>query len=256
MCWSGEASLTLAAFGLSATAYAAYKGKEMAVWCALGYFSLMELLQAYTYTVIDDPSLPANQVATLLGYIHVAFQPFFINAFSMHFIPPEARKKVQFFVYAFCFATAIMFYFQSYPFEWAGQCVKGGFCGKGLYSAHGEWHIAWYVPLNGIKSWLDFIMPQWFFMKNCPNSNTFYAVAAFVLPVLYGSWRFTLYHFVLGPLLAVMTTNNINNEAPAIWCLLSIAFISATHIPFIERLLHNKRWFFYGRKPKAEALSG
>ena len=93
MCWSGEASAVLATAGLGTTAYAAYRKEPAAIWMPLGYFSLMELLQAFTYSVIDQCSLPSNQIATLLGYLHIAFQPFFINAVSMHFIPDQARAR-------------------------------------------------------------------------------------------------------------------------------------------------------------------
>ena len=107
MCWSGEASTVLATIGLSSTAYFYYK-KEPAVLCAaLGYFSLMEVLQAYTYTVIDDCNSPGNQIATLLGYIHIAFQPFFINAVSMHFIPENIKNKIAPSVYFICFVATV-----------------------------------------------------------------------------------------------------------------------------------------------------
>lgn len=50
MCWSGEASAVLAAVGLGSTLWASTKGKApAALWMPLGYFSLMELLQAFTY---------------------------------------------------------------------------------------------------------------------------------------------------------------------------------------------------------------
>ncbi len=48
MCWSGEASTVLAAVGLGTTVYAASKGEDKRLWMPLGYFSLMEALQAYT----------------------------------------------------------------------------------------------------------------------------------------------------------------------------------------------------------------
>jgi len=73
MCWSGEASTALAVVGIATTAYAAYKKEPAVLWITLGYFSSMELLQAFTYTVIDDCSSPSNQIATLLGYLHIAF---------------------------------------------------------------------------------------------------------------------------------------------------------------------------------------
>lgn len=49
MCWSGEASATLATIGFASTAYVTYKGEDKAVWLPLAYFSAMELLQAFTY---------------------------------------------------------------------------------------------------------------------------------------------------------------------------------------------------------------
>jgi hypothetical protein len=60
MCWSGEASATLATIGLTSTAYIAYKGEDKALWMPLGYFALMELLQAITYTVIVWTSCVAH----------------------------------------------------------------------------------------------------------------------------------------------------------------------------------------------------
>jgi hypothetical protein len=143
MCWSGEASAVLAAVGLGTTAYAAYKKEPKALWLCLGYFSLMELLQAYTYMVIDQCGNPHNQIATLLGYIHIAFQPFFINAISMHFIPQRIAKKVETPAYVVCFITAVIMLLHLYPLPELGQCQLGSpLCSQILCSVHGNWHIA------------------------------------------------------------------------------------------------------------------
>src|SRR4051812_2482904 len=151
MCWSGEASAVLAMSGFGTTAYAAYRKESAAIWMPLGYFSLMEMLQAFTYSVIDECGLPSNQIATLLGYLHIAFQPFFINAVSMHFIPERARAQIAPAVYALCFASAVFMVLQLYPFAWAGQCDPSmPLCGTRLCSVHGNWHIAWQVPTNGM----------------------------------------------------------------------------------------------------------
>jgi hypothetical protein len=56
---------------ITTTAYAAYKEEPVPLWMALGYFSSMELLQAFTYSVNDQCALPSNQIATLLGYLHI-----------------------------------------------------------------------------------------------------------------------------------------------------------------------------------------
>jgi hypothetical protein len=67
-----------------------------------------------------------------------------------------------------------------------------------------------------------------------------YIIAAFILPFLYGSWRFTLYHLILGPFLARLSTNN-PNEFPAVWCLLSIGFLLVVVKTPVRKLLFVRR---------------
>jgi hypothetical protein len=151
MCWNGQASAVLAAAGLGTTAYAAYRKDPAAIWTPLAYFSLMELLQAFTYSVIDQCALPSNQIATMLGYLHITFQPFFINMVSMHFIPDQVRIRITPAVYTVCFISALVMLLQLYPFAWAGHCDPSmPLCGERLCSVHGNWHIAWEVPTNGM----------------------------------------------------------------------------------------------------------
>lgn len=243
MCWSGEASAVLATIGLSSTAYFYYKKEPAALCAALGYFSLMELLQAYTYTVIDECSNPANQIATLLGYIHIAFQPFFINAVSLHFIPSTIKTKITPLVYSVCFIATVCLLLRLFPTEGATFCyeaktrfivftdyIKPFFapiCGKKVCSVSGAWHIAWEIPATA--SLMLYNM---------------YIIAAFVMPVLYGSWRMTLYHIITGPLLAYLTTSN-PNEWAAVWCLYSIGLLLLMVKTPIRRYLHVQHWFWW-----------
>ena len=62
MCWNGEASAVVAAIGLGSTAYAVYKREPVVLTTALGYFSLMELLQAVSYTVVDQCGTPVQDM--------------------------------------------------------------------------------------------------------------------------------------------------------------------------------------------------
>ena len=229
MCWSGEASAVLAAIGIAGTAYAAYKKEPTVIWIGLGYFSLMEMLQAFTYTVIDQCSVPSNQIATYLGYLHIAFQPFFINAASLHFVQNGLVKKIQPLVYTLCFVATIMMLIQVYPFTWATACEQGvrPICGPQVCSVSGSWHIAWMMPRKEIA-----IGIPW------------YLVVGFLLPFLYGSWRFTVYHILLGPLLAYATTQDLN-EWPAVWCLLSIGFLLIVVKTPVRGLLYVRKWWFW-----------
>jgi hypothetical protein len=230
MCWNGQASATLATVGFASTAYVAYKGEDKGLWIPLAYFSLMEMLQAVTYTVIDQCSLPLNQVLTLLGSLHITFQPFFLNAMALHFIPEQVRKRVSPFVYAICGVGSLMMLLKQYPFEWAGTCQIGHepLCGDRLCSVSGNWHIAWEAPMNGM---------HW--------ANYGYYLPVFLLPVIYGSWKFTLYHLIFGPSLAHLLTDNIN-EWPAVWCLLSIGILLIVIKTPLRQLLYNRSWLFWG----------
>jgi Family of unknown function (DUF5765) len=246
MCWSGEASAVLASAGLGTTAYAAYHREPSAVWMPLGYFALMELLQAFTYSVIDQCGLPSNQIATLMGYLHITFQPFFINMVSMYFIPQEIRSRIAPAVYALCFVSAIIMLLQLYPFAWAGQCDPSTpLCGTRLCSVHGNWHLAWEVPTNGM---CNAFANQW--AHGFPS----YVIAGIFLPVLYGSWRMTVFHLMLGPWLAALSTDNIN-EWPAVWCLLSIGLLAAAVKTPIRRFLHVRKWWLWPPSWRADRAS-
>lgn len=241
MCWSGEASTVVAIIGLGSTVYSAMRGYPTVLWVVLGYFSLMEALQAYTYMVIDSCDDPGNQIATLLGYLHITFQPFFGNAMALYFIPDKVREKIQLPVYCLCFVSAIIMILQIYPFEWAGVCQLGNpLCGRTLCSISGNWHISWEVPTNGLGN-------NWpaveFYGRGFPT----YALSMFFLPIFYGSWRFTVYHMLMGPTLSRLLTDNMN-EYPAIWCLLAIGMLLIVVKTPVHKLLFVKDWWLWPKK--------
>jgi len=235
LCWSGEASATVAVIGLGSTAYAAYRKEPAPLWAALGYFSLMEVLQAFTYMVIGDCGSPANQIATLLGYIHIAFQPLFGNALFMHFIPEDVRRRIQTPVYMLCAASAVFMLIQLYPFQWAQSCTMGKIlCSQMLCSVPGDWHIAWEIPYNSIGE-IDYDIPV------LRAGFSTYTLTMFVLPILYGSWRIAIYHICFGPLPAYLLTNNLN-EFAAVWCLVSIGFLLIVVKTPIRKILYVNAW--------------
>ncbi|MFO1185724.1 MAG: DUF5765 domain-containing protein [Bauldia sp.] len=228
MCWSIGASAALTVGGLSVAAYSRRRGDKPAIWATLVYFCAMEGLQAVTYLVIDLCA-PTNQFLTVLAYVHIAFQPVFINFISMTFIPDGVRTRIQPVVYALSFASAAVILLQLAPFAWSPDCEIGRvLCGKALCAVSGSWHIGWTVPYHTLGLPMDF-----------PT----YIVMGFVVPVLYGSWRFTLFHFVTGPFAAALTTRN-PNEWPAVWCLFSVALILIALLGPLRRWFMVTRWFW------------
>ena len=244
MCWSGEASAVLATVGFGTATWVAYKGESKQLWIPLTYFACMELLQAATYVYINLCDSPPNQILTLFGYVHIAFQPFFVNMVAMYFIPDEVRKKISTVVYTLCAVGALAMLVKMYPFAWAGKCIVGteAFCGTQACSVSGDWHIAWQLPLNGLAIDFSAKFPGFFYGLH----GITYILVAFVMPVIYGSWRFVVFHIFMGPILSILTTRD-PNEYAAVWCLFSIALCLSVIKSPIRRHLHVASWPYYSR---------
>ncbi len=210
----------------------------------------MELLQSFTYLVIGECSNPANQIATILSYIHIAFQPFFINAVCIHFSPPNLRNKISFFAYPFCFFCVIIYILELYPFEWSQTCspfTHFNLCGKHLCSLYGDWHISWFIPLNSV-SIKSFLFPETI-SKTPVISLIFsaYIIATVIVPILYGAWRFCAYQMLLGPVISMILSSS-PNERPAIWCLISIGVLVILLHTKLRNLMYSQSWNYFKKK--------
>src|SRR5258708_39073609 len=93
MCWSASASIVATAVGGVATVYAAKTNVPKVRVITLGFFTLMELLQAISYIWINQCDMGGNILLTHLSYLHIAFQPPVISAFMLSFISAQKRKK-------------------------------------------------------------------------------------------------------------------------------------------------------------------
>ena len=111
-----------------------------------------------------------------------------------------------------------------------------------MCSVSGNWHIAWELPLNNIGEFNGVLVQENPVLKILAGHGfTTYVVAMFLLPALIGSWKLVLYHIIMGPLLASMTTDN-PNEMPAVWCLLSIGFLILVVKTPLRNTLHVQTW--------------
>ena len=241
MCWSESASITMVGIGAGATAIAAYRGQPPAIWVALGYFTVMEALQAAGYAVADDCGGSTNAALTLLSYLHIAFQPFFINAFAMELVPGPIRSRLKRGVYALCGLSALVMLLQIMPLGFAGSCRLGDpLCAESLCLVSGNWHIAWNIPYNGLLVPVDE-------MLGLQVAFPTYLITVFLVPLIYGAWRFVVFHALAGPVFAQVLTNN-PNEAPAVWCLFSIGILLIGLSPAIRRRFETNSWWAW---PKA-----
>lgn len=245
MCWSGEASSALAVAGFGVTAYAAWKKEPAALWVTLGFFSSMELLQALSYPVIGQCGSPGNRAASITSFVHIALQPFFFNLLALYFIPDDIRRRIQIPVYALCAVAAGITVLQLLPSETLGQCSQHrAMCGAQFCTLPGNWHLAWEFPFNGWGN--DFAgSPNWL-VRLFPNALVAYSLAVFIMPLLYGSWKIAAYQYFMGPVIVSQLTDNID-EAPAIWCLMSIGVVFLVMKTPLRRWMRVRRWVFWPR---------
>ncbi|MEM7497023.1 MAG: DUF5765 domain-containing protein [Pseudomonadota bacterium] len=232
MCWSETASVAMVGIGGAATALAIVRDEPRAIWLTLGYFTAMEGLQAVGYGVVDACGTPANRAVTFLSYLHIAAQPFFINAFAMALVGGAVSTAMRRGVWLGCAISMLVMLAQLPPIDALGRCRPGDpLCGAELCLVSGEWHIAWSIPYNGLLHPLEDALGT---SAGFPS----YMLAAFGLPLLYGAWRFVLFHALVGPVLAMILTDD-PQEFPAVWCLFSVGIVLIALSPQIRRPFEN-----------------
>jgi hypothetical protein len=230
MCWSMGTTVAMVALGSAATVVTIHRRQPPAVPATIAWFTLMEALQVGGHATVDQCELPANQTFALLSYLHIAFQPFFVNAFAMALLVGALRPAARVAVWLCCGLSATVMLMQLQPLPWAGTCEPGGvLCGPALCVVSGEWHIAWDIPTN------DLLAPLRALHWSLGPFPT-YMFAVFVVPLAYGAWRFVLFHALAGPILASRLTSN-PNELPAVWCLFSIGIILIALSPWFRARL-------------------
>ncbi|NNF72534.1 MAG: hypothetical protein HKN02_10120 [Rhodobacteraceae bacterium] len=227
MFWNATASVAMVGLGGAAVAITAMRGESKAIWLTLGYFTAMEGLQAAGYSVVDQCGSVGNRTITQLSYLHIVFQPLFLNAFAMAIAPVPVPLRMQRRVYALASVCSALMLLRLAPFDWAGVCTPGtSMCGDAFCTVSGTWHIAWQMPLNDLYGPLSSFVGR---TVEFPD----YFFAAFLLPLIYGAWRFVLFHLAAGPILAWVLTSN-PDEMPAVWCLFAIGILMIGLSPFIR----------------------
>lgn len=236
MCWSVEASAVMVIAGAVATGVARHQQQPLAIWGTLGYFTVMEALQVSGYGVLDQCGTSANQTVTTLSYLHIVFQPILINLFAMELVPKSVRQRVRGWVLALCAGSSAIMLLQLVPAPALGTCVLGSpLCAEALCTVSGTWHIAWDIPYNGLMTPIDSALGV---QSGFPS----YMAAVFVLPLIYGAWRFVLLHLFVGPVLAWSLTSD-PDEMPAIWCLFSIAILCIGLSSFVRKSISSRTWW-------------
>jgi hypothetical protein len=204
MCFSQNISLGFAITGIISSYYF-YVKKHYYAAIGIFYFSLMELIQYFQYKVINQCDNKINILLTYIGYLHICFQPVFVNIWLFSF----TKNPNYDFLYLSLVAGILLFMRIFWVTDTTLCDTKNEpICGPKTCTFSGERHLAWNVRLRAAgQNWFTPSIGLHFFLFVIPALITFQFKP--IMAVL-----------IIAPY-AGMLTSNIH-EKPAIWCYTSI----------------------------------
>jgi hypothetical protein len=173
----------------------------------------MEILQFFQYNVIDECNNPINKILTIIGYLHICFQPLFANIWLFAF-----AKNPNFIFLYMSFFAGLLLTSRLIVFSDEDLCDARNepLCGKKTCVYTGTRHLAWNLRLRAAgKYWFTPSIGLHFFMWVIPMLTLFQ-----IKPILA--------MILTGPYLGYLFTTNIH-EQPAIWCFTAIFQMIITH---------------------------
>ncbi len=204
MCFSENISLGFAITGLLASSYFYIKHHYYAA-IGIFYFSLMELIQYFQYKVINQCDNKTNILLTYIGYLHICFQPVFVNIWLFSF----TKKPNYDFLYLSLVAGILLFLRIFWVTDKTLCDTKNEpICGPKTCTFSGERHLAWNVRLRAAgQNWFTPSIGLHFFLFVIPALITF-------------QFKPIMAIILIAPYAGLLTTNI--HEKPAIWCYTSI----------------------------------
>jgi len=274
MCFSQEMSAFFSVAGLLLALWVSRSnGNSNLIKCIL-YFVSMEMLQVVQYSYIArdvDATKPTlmqmqnseacnsqvNRVLTLIGLIHIVFQPFYGSHMACAFIRSE-KNQAQFEVvkrlqlwgaglmllrYAMTLlpqATWEQYGFDGrYAFNataWSMDTDAEWLSGPALCTYMGAKHLAWSIPLAPV-SYYTSSMGLHSFLMFVP----FFAMDHGSFGANLGNYIGGSILFFSGPVLSDFITSN-KHEAASIWCFFSIAQIFILVGFLVIQQIQKGRW--------------
>jgi len=200
MCFSERISLGISVTGISAALYIYARTKNVYASIGLVYFVLMEIIQYFQYKVIDQCNNKTNKYLTILGYIHICFQPLFFNLWLFAFtVKPIVQYLYLSFFGGLMMASRLFFVKNDELCDASYEPL----CGKRTCAVSGKRHIAWNVRLRA-PDWVTPSISLHFFLWIFP------ALSMFQLKPM-------LAVILTAPYFGYLLTSNIH-ERPVIWC--------------------------------------
>mmetsp|Transcript_21059 Transcript_21059/g.62710 ORF Transcript_21059/g.62710 Transcript_21059/m.62710 type:complete len:302 (+) Transcript_21059:299-1204(+) len=242
MCFSKEMSLSFAMLGLGMSYWIYHRTNNLQLAIGVFYFFLMEFLQFFQYLVIGDCESEWNKVLTVLGFLHICFQPYFTHIINSALTKSPRVLWMYVPVLRLCLIGGTLLFLRwvaTLYDQWGerehftdGRRSTEWLRGEELCTIHGKYHLAWSVPMVDVTYWVpgssihSFLMFAPFFVIK-PNM----VIQGFFL-------------WLSGPYLAACITDNLQEQA-SIWCFFSIA-----QIGFMLYIIRDVLILHWGRASK------
>merc|ERR1712137_116785 len=214
MCFNQPMSFAMAAFGLF-TSYRMYREtRSFRLTAGMFFFFTMEFLQGVQYWWIDECDSVVNKVLTMLGLLHIVWQPFFSHFICSALAVTQVEKAKYKVILSLCAIGAIWFLMRAVMAPWAmyhpsEQCPSTEWLrGNEWCTFSGQYHLSWSVPMYD----------QTYFSPGA-SVHFFLMFAPFMV---IDRKMFVLGGFLLlsGPVLASYITPSLHEQA-SIWCFYS-----------------------------------
>jgi len=243
MCFDQKTSFGFAALGFYLAYYVHSRTHNTRLAVGVFWFFLMELLQGFQYFWINQCDNPMNKALTLVGFVHICYQPYFT-----HIINSSLTKNPKFLdqyaiVLRLCLLGGTMllarYFFAAFAevpitsdyTAWANKTAAPGACrtqewlrGEELCTYRGKYHLSWSIPLYDVT-----------YLSPAASIHSFLMFAPFFVMkknmIIQG-----IFLWAAGPFLASFISPNLQEQA-SIWCFFSIAQIGIMLFIIREQLL-------------------
>ena len=258
MCFSARMSLAMAVGGLLLAVWQWGATRSKGMVAATIYFVLMELLQVTQAWILADDLHDKrcrswdNQLQTVLGYLHITFQPYFTNLFfeATFKLRAESRPAADnpfawLVARRLCLLQAAVYIVRlALSPGWNSDDLDTHtrrkledstewIVGPQLCSYRGATHLAWSVPLHEASYFLPGIGIH-FFMMYAP-----------LLAIDPWAWADVGVAAILsGPALSVLFSDNLHEQA-SIWCFFSVCQVRSRDL----RACRQADGHAHGRRP-------
>lgn len=291
MCFSQEMSFAFAALGFCCSIYVWKWTTNTRLAIGVFYFFLMEFLQGFQYYFIDDCDNFWNQLLTFIGFVHIAYQPYFTHIINSSLTRSPKFLDQYAIVLRLCLLGGTMLLLRYVLAEWGEPATdlieqnigfrlfeKGFFHGGNINSDFTSWSgsepnanshttTEW---LRGEK--LCTYRGNYHLAWSVPMTNvTYYTPSAAIHSFLMFGPFFVMkknmiiqgvFLWFAGPFLASYITDNLMEQA-SIWCFFSISQIAIMLFIIREQLIvgwgrnkDNKRFTVFDNKSNGKATNG